>query len=289
MTALAVVAPVDMAALHELISAAKAPLHFLAGGTDMLIAGRSLPEAGVLVDVSRVEGLAGIDMRGRDIRIGAATKVAALADHGGLRAKLPALCQAASQCGSAQIRNRATIGGNIANAAPSADLVPVLLAAEARLVLMQPGGRSRETELAGYAHVPGDLIVKVILPSESLLSHSAFVKLGPRLDLTIARLNLALVADIQKDCFGALRLVAGSIGPEPRRLSLAEAALAGRRLAPPTLRDFISALTSEVDMAIPGRASQSYKRRAVAGIGLDLIACLTGTSPRDRLFEEALE
>ena len=88
--------------------------------------------------------------------------------------------------------------------------------------------------------------------------------------------------------FGAVRLAAGAIGPKPRRLQLAESALEGRSLEPATLRDFLSALAVEVDAAIAGRASQPYKRRAVAGLGLDLIARISGVSPRDQLFEEAL-
>jgi carbon-monoxide dehydrogenase medium subunit len=288
MTALTVVAPADMPALQALMAAHTEPLHFLAGGTDMLVAGRELPAGGVLVDVSRIAGLAGVETQGADIRIGAATTVAALAEHQGLRTRLPALCEAASQCGSVQIRNRATMGGNIANGAPSADLVPVLLAAEARLVLLEPGGRSREVAVADYRRLPGELIVEVILPAGGLRSHSAFAKLGRRRDLTISRLSLALIADMQDGCLGAPRLTAGAIGPWPRRLPLAEAALAGRRLEAATLRDFVAALTAEVDRAIPGRASQLYKRRAIAGVGLDLIAGLTGLGPRDRLFEEAL-
>jgi xanthine dehydrogenase FAD-binding subunit len=288
MTALAVVAPADMATLRALMAASAAPLHFLAGGTDMLVAGRRLPEAGLLVDLSRVCGMAHIDAQGLEVRIGAATTVAALAADRGLGRRIPALCQAAAQCGSAQIRNRATIGGNIANAGPAADLVPVLLVAEARLLLIQPGGLSREVALASYARLPGELIVEVILPS-GFSPNSAFVKLGPRRDLTISRLSLAGVADLQHGRFGAMRLAAGAIGPAPRRLHLAEAALTGRRLEATSLRDFMSALTAEVDNAIPGRVSQPYKRRAIAGLGLDLIARLAGMSPRDRLFEEALE
>ena len=80
-----------------------------------------------------------------------------------------------------------------------------------------------------------------------------------------------------------------AIGTGPRRLPLAEAALSDRCLEASTLRDFLTALTAEVDMAIPGRMSQPWKRRAVTGLGLDLIARFAGTSPRGRLFEDVLE
>ncbi|MCZ8548326.1 FAD binding domain-containing protein [Mesorhizobium qingshengii] len=289
MTALAVVAPVDIAALRATLAAEAGPVRFIAGGTDMLIAGRPLAGTGLLVDLARVAGMAFISTDDADVRIGGATTVAALAADCGLRARIPALCEAAGQCGSVQIRNRATIGGNIANAAPAADLMPVLAAAGTRLALLKNDGTQYEAALCEYLPDSGHLIMEVILPGNALLPCSAFVKLGPRRDLTISRLNLAMLAEFQNSHFGTVRIAAGALGPVPLRMHLADAALGGRKLEPATLREFLSALATEVDAAIPGRNSQIYKRRAVAGLGLDLIAQAVGLSPRDRLFEEAVE
>jgi len=288
MTALAVAAPATMSALCALLAGAGARLHFIAGGTDMLVTGRPLPDEGVLVDLSGVRGMAFIDTRSTDIRIGGATTIAALAGHAGLGARLAALGQAAGQFGSMQIRNRATIGGNVANAAPAADLMPVLLAAHARLLVVEPGGRQREVPLAGHEIRQGELIAEVVLPDGGA-SASAFVKLGLRSDLAIARLSLALVADFERGRFEAVRLAAGAIGAAARRLPLAEEALSGRRLDAAVLRGFVEALAAEVDAAIPGRPSHPWKRRAVAGLGLDLIARFAGMSPRGPMFEEALQ
>lgn len=287
MSRLSVVVPSDIASLRTLLAAAMTPVHFVAGGTDMLIAGRVPTDAGLLVDLSHVADMSIITTEGGHIRIGAATTVAALASHDGLRTRLPALSDAAVQCGSVQIRNRATIGGNIANASPAADLLPVLHAAGALLGLIERNGARSEVALADFAAAPGRLIVEIILPENDILPCSAFVKLGPRRDLTIARLSLALLAELQNGHFGAVRITAGAIGPIPLRLQLAEAALAGRELGAATLRDFLSALTAEVDAAIPGRSSRPYKRRAIAGLGLDLIARIAGLSTADPLFEDA--
>ncbi|TGQ72941.1 MULTISPECIES: FAD binding domain-containing protein [unclassified Mesorhizobium] len=287
MNALAVSAPVDMAELRATLAAEAGPVHFVAGGTDMLIAGRPLPETGLLIDLARVAGMAFISTDGTDVRIGGATTVAALAADCRLRVRIPALCEAAAQCGSVQIRNRATIGGNIANAAPAADLMPVLVAAGTRLALLKHDGTQYEAALCEYLPNSGHLITEVILPERGLLPRSAFVKLGSRQDMTISRLNLALLAEFQSNHFGVVRVAAGALGPVSSRLHRAEVALAGRKLGAATLRDFIAALIDEVDTAIPGRNSQLHKRRAVAGLGLDLIAQAMGLSPRDRLFEEA--
>ncbi len=287
MTALAPARPSDLAALARLM-AGPLPVRFIAGGTDLLLPGRPLQRQGLLVDVSAINGLAGIKAGGGDIEIGGATTVAALAAHAGLAKRFPALGQAAAECGSVQIRNRATLGGNVANAAPAADLVPVLALAEARLRLMMPGGASAEIPLGDFRPEAGGLVVKAVLPGARLLPRSAFAKLGPRRDLTISRLNMAAMGEFSNGRFGALRLVAGSLGPRPIRLGRAGAALAGRRLTSAALRDFMQALSEEVDAAIPGRASRNWKRQAIRGLGLDLIARLCGLSPRDPLFDEAL-
>lgn len=287
MTALASARPSDLAALARLM-AGSLPVHFIAGGTDLLLSGRPLPRQGVLVDLSAINGLTGIKTDGGDIEIGGATTVAALAAHAGLAKRFSALAQAATECGSVQIRNRATLGGNIANAAPAADLTPILALAEARLRLMMPGGASAEIPLGDFRPEAGGLIMEVIFPEAQLLPRSAFAKLGPRRDLTISRLNMAAMGEFSRGRFGALRLVAGSLGPQPIRLGRAGAALTGRPLAPAALRDFMQALSEEVDAAIPGRASWGWKRQAIRGLGLDLIARLCGLSPRDPLFDEAL-
>lgn len=287
MNALAPARPVDVPALAALMTGSE-PIRFIAGGTDMLVSGRQLPPAGRLVDLSAVKGLAGIECSGAEIRIGAATTVAAMEVHEGLAARYSALVQAAAECGSVQIRNRATLGGNIANAAPAADLVPVLTLAGARLKLMMCGGSTVEVALADFRPETGCLITEVILPGAGLLPCSAFAKLGLRRDLTISRINLAAMAEFSDDRFGTVRLVAGALGPRPIRLGRAAAALSDRPLSPALLRDFVDAMSAEVDLAIPGRASREWKRQAIRGLGFDLIARLCGLSSRDPIFDEAL-
>jgi len=276
--------PADMDELAALM-AGPGPVHPVAGATDLLIAGRALPEGGVLVDLSAPPDLRGIGTAAADIRIGAATPVAALETHAGLAERFAALAQAAAACGAVQIRNRATIGGNIANAAPSADLVVPLALTDTRLAVIVPGGHWREIALCDYRPGAGVLIVAVVLPGAGLRPASAFVKLGPRRDLTIARLSLAAMADTGRGRLDDLAVVAGALGPRPIRLERAGAALAGRAPDRASLAGFLDALTAEVDAAIPDRPSRAWKRRAIRGLGLDLVARLMGLSPRDALFD----
>lgn len=288
MSALAIAQPRDLAALAEAMTAAKGALHLIAGGTDMLIAGRDLPEDGLLIDLGRVEELSFIDAEDGAIRIGAGATFSALIRHAGLARRLPGLVQAAASSGSVQIRNRATVGGNIANAAPSADLLPVLMAAEARLAVLDRRGMRTEIALADYRPASDVAILEVRLPAAALLSHSAFAKLGPRRELTIARLSLAALADFDGGRIGVVRLVAGAIAPRPIRLPGVEATLTGQRLDARTLRAFLTALADAVDAAIPGRASRAWKRRAVMGVGLDVLSRLTGRTFGNALLAEVL-
>jgi len=284
MNDLRVFRPSDINALIALMAGPE-PVHPVAGGTDMMVAGQPLPETGVLADLTALPALRGVETGTRDIRIGAATTVAAIESDAGLAARFPALPQAAAECGSVQIRNRATIGGNIANGAASADLLVPLTLAGARLRVIAPGGHMHDMPLADYRPGRGLLIIAVTLPGAALRPQSAFVKLGPRRDLTIARLNMAATGEVAQGGITRLRLTAGALGPRPILLARAAAALEGRRPEPEAGRGFLDALSAEVDNAIAGRASHGWKRQAIRGLGLDLLARLLGRSPRDALFD----
>ncbi len=274
MSGLEAAAPADRAELAALIARERS-VTFIAGGTDLLVAPRALPERGLIVDLSRTRGLAGVDVGDGRLCIGAATTLAALAADANVRVHARALAEAAADSGSVQIRNRATLGGNVATASPASDLTPALALFDASLGLLSRAGE-RRVDYAALELGAGEAIVDIEIALGPRLAHSAFVKLGVRDDLTIARLNLAVEADFDGARFGAVRFVAGAIAARPRRLARVEAALAGRALDAEALGDFGDALVAEVDAAIPGRASLAYKRRAILGLGCDLIARLTG-------------
>lgn len=286
-------APRDLAALMPLVREAS-ELRFIAGGTDLLAQPGALPRAGLLLDISGIAELRGIALANDGLHIGAGTTIADIAESPLIRRHIAALAVAASQCGSVQIRNRATIGGNVANAAAAADLPPMLKCSGAQFTVMARGGQIRRLAFdelmpvtGGTRLAPGDLISNILLPTEELLPRSGFVKLGRRQEMTIARLNLAMQASYDPGSrrFGAVRLVAGAIGPAPVFLARAAAALTGASLSARTVGVFLDALVDEVDRAIPGRASRPYKRRAIIGLGLDLLAQLTGCDAAELPFE----
>ncbi len=276
--------PTSLAELVEVMHS-EDRLHFIAGGTDLLVSGRALPDAGILVDLTALPALRGIDTTSPEIHIGAATTAAEIACHADLARLYPALVQAAAECGSTQIRNRATLAGNIANAAAAADLIPPLLLAGARVAGLAQGGAECEIALKDYQAGAGMLITAVILPKGGYGPDSAFVKLGPRRDLTIARLNLAATAQVQDRQIVEPRIVAGALAPRPIPLWHAASVLGARGLSADGLRAFLDALGTEVDAAIAGRSSHNWKRQAIRGLGIDLIARLLKLSNRDPLFD----
>jgi len=263
---------------------------FVAGTTDLIIAQENArqitPWPDLIIDVSQTDGLDFIRVTSEAIHIGAATTMTSMAGHNGIQTALPMLAQAAAQVGSVQIRNRATIGGNVASAVPAGDLLPVLKCLDARIDIQRRDG-CRETRGFGDVVVgrgetslaDGDLITAIVLPLKYGGNRiSAFAKIGPREVLTIARLNMAIEADYDPvaNRVNDIRIVAGAIAPVPLRLQPVEAVFMGREVDQTLADAFVNALSVAVDDAIPGRHSQAYKRHAITGLGLDLMQGLFG-------------
>lgn len=283
MTELQFVSPSRLDELQALIDSSCSGIAYIAGGTDLLVTGADMAGKRLLVDLSRLPELALVESRADGIVVGAATTVAELCVNPLVRARVPLLARAAEQCGSLQIRNRATIGGNVANASPAGDLLTALACLDARLHLMGRGARSRVVSVDEFVRGPrqtvleaGELIARIEVPASRSDALYAFAKLGRRREMTVSMLNLAAVARPLAAGNGIvdLRLFAGAIGPRPRRLIEAEAVFEGCEQTPEILRAFLDALVCAVERAIPGRASMAYKRKAVVGLGQDLLSAL---------------
>jgi len=263
-------APTSLKDLDRLL-AGPDPCWLIAGGTDRLIAPGRAPDSGVIVDLTRIAVLGRITHSPGVLHLGAGVTVARLAADPVVLRWAPVLAQAADVFGSVQIRNRATLGGNVANCAAAADLMPALLAADAR-VHLRHAGTPLVLPLAdllarGTALRKAEVITGFDLPLPQTPAQGAFVKLGPRQEPAISRLTLAAAGPA-----GAMRLFAGAIGPVPRRMPASEACLnaGGTCLA--------DALADEVRAANPGRASTDWKARAARALAQDLLALLDGAA-----------
>ena len=280
--------PVDQwlrpASLDEAVAllAANPRARAIAGGTDLVVQLRDgRKTARTLVDLARL-GLAGIAERDGGLEIGACTPMADIAADPLVRQRYPALAEAAGLVGAWLIQNRATLGGNLANASPAADAVPPLMVADALVSLAGPGGR-RTLAVAelflGPGHTAlrgGELIVSVFLPPPPAgRAVERFAKVGPRREQIIAMVSLAGRAVVAADgTLGAVRLALGAVAPTPVRARRAEAFLTGRRPDRETVREAVRLLELDIVPIDDVRAPASYRRIAAAVLlGRFLEAC----------------
>jgi carbon-monoxide dehydrogenase medium subunit len=237
----------------------------VAGGTDLVVGqDRSIR---LLVDVTRL----GLDYIRRDRNgfvIGATSTMAALEDSPKIRALADGiLAAAASTCGSVQIRNMATLGGNLASASPAADTATPLLVLDAMVVMAGPRGRRRvslEKFFTGprKTHLNGALLMEIVIPAlpRGMRAGWSYQKLG-RIQTDIAVVNVAagLGVDRRGRCAWA-RIALGAVGPTPMRAHKAEALLAGQMLTQELLDRVGDAAMQQVRPIGDVRASAEYRR-----------------------------
>jgi len=251
----------------------------LAGGTDVLVDLRSgdIRPAFVL-DVSRLPELKGIASTNGEIRIGAGVTIQEIQAAGILRRFAPALQKATYGFASRQIRNVATIGGNVAHCSPCGDTVPPLLIHEARVVLKSAAGERTlpiEAISAGpykSALPPDEMIVCFLLKPRAGV-FADFQKIGRRKQLAIARASMAVMAEQdEKDRVSFVRVALGACTPTPSRLEAVEQFLEGKALNESVLWQ-AGRMVVEKMIDITGfRPSYVYKEKAVQGLFMRMLS-----------------
>lgn len=207
----------------------------IAGCTDLMVADaverNDLP--GVL-DLTGVPELRGIRRVEGMLEIGSTTTFSEIGESAEVRDLFPALARASRVIGGWQIQNRATLGGNIANASPAGDSLPVLLVLGATVVVVSTGGERRipYTEFhIGYRQTalePGELIDRILLPLPAADAVQAFRKVGTREAQAISKVVVAMLGRVVGGEIADYRLAAGSVAPTPVRLTAVENSIVGR-------------------------------------------------------------
>jgi CO/xanthine dehydrogenase FAD-binding subunit len=251
----------------------------LAGGTDLM---RSMHqdhwEPDLLIDLSGVHELDYVRLEDGTVRIGSTTTFAELQADSLVRRHARCLAEAAGQVGSAQIRNVATVGGNIANASPCADTVTALVALDAEVQTIDGGGRSATRPIAqifvgsGRTSLAADeAITEVSFTALGADHRTAFAKIGSRSTVTVARLSMALVVryDAGAGTVSDVRVALGAVGEAAFRDAALEALLEGRPANAESAHLFAAACMDAVRRAIPGRCSLPYKEHAALGLAYD--------------------
>jgi CO/xanthine dehydrogenase FAD-binding subunit len=209
----------------------------IAGCTDLMVRPpEALHEMNRVLDLLAIPELCGIRTIDGSLEIGATTTFSEIRRSPAVRAVFPALAEAAGWIGGWQIQNRATLGGNMANASPAGDSLPVLLALDATVIAAGVGGL-REIPYAAF-HVgyrktalePGEIVTAVRLPIPPAGTVQAFRKIGTREAQSISKVVVAMAAQVVDGRIADLRLAAGSVAATPVRLRAAEEAV--RRMPP---------------------------------------------------------
>ena len=246
----------------------------IAGGTDLMVAmtGELGAPPARIVDLWRIEAMRGISVEGGSLVLGALTTYADLRRSAICREHLPALVEAAATIGAAQIQNRGTLGGNIANASPAGDTLPVMLAADASFVL---GSLRGEREVAardfwtGYrqtALAPDELLVRIRV-SLAAGREMRFRKVGTRRAQSISKVVIALAWRPGPDGrWSDVRLALGSVAPTPIRAAATEGVLEGAAPTPAVADQAADTLAAELRPIDDVRSTAEYRRVVAARV-----------------------
>lgn len=256
---------------------------FIAGGTDVLVQRRAGQPSDTLVDLSSLaDAPPAVAKHDGVLTLSAVASLSAI--DRALGPELPAVRAAIGCFASVQIRNRATLGGNLANASPAADCVPPLVAAQAVLELRSPSGTRRipiEEFALGPRRTclrPGEWIRTVEVPASGD-GDEGFRKVAGRRALAISVVSLAWRWKRTPD--GRLtdvRLAAGAVAPTVRRCRQTEAALENRRLDASAIANAAETLGGEIFPIDDVRASADYRRTATAGVLIEALSDLLENS-----------
>ena len=172
------------------------------------------------------------------LRIGASVTARELELDARVRSRFPALAESAAMVGSVQVRNLATLGGNLCNAAPSADMAPPLLALDAEAVIAGPSGQRRVPMASFFLGVrrtvlaPGELLLEIVVPAQGAHSGGNYLRHTPRRELDIAVVGVASQVTLAGGKCTTARIALAAVAPVPLRATDAEQALVGQPLTP---------------------------------------------------------
>ena len=276
-----VTSPTDLDGAYAALAAAPAdaPARPIAGGTDLMVAltGELGEPPASVVDLWAIDALRGIAIDGAALVLGALTTYTDIRRSPLCREHVPALVDAAATIGAAQIQNRGTLGGNIANASPAGDTLPVLLAADAVFVLGSGRGE-RDVPAADFwtayrrtALAPDELLLRIRIPLATD-REMRFRKVGTRRAQSISKVVLAAawrsdaVAVVPRGAWRDVRVALGSVAATPIRARATEAVLEGKAPTPETADLAAETLAGELSPIEDVRSTAEYRRLVAARV-----------------------
>lgn len=246
----------------------------IAGGTDVMVDIKYKEEPGCLVNIKKIPGLDGIRENGGSLRIGALATIRDVETSAVVRDKLPVLWESSHQFASLQIRNTATIGGNICRASPSGETLTPLLVLEAKGKLAFADGERTEPFTA-FFQGPGKcsvgskgLLTEIEVPYPAAGSRGVYLKHAVRGAMDIAMVGVAVLItpDASKNSLQDVRIGLGAVAPTPLRATKTEALLRGKSLSGALVKEAAAMAASESSPISDQRSSAEYRRWIVEAL-----------------------
>ena len=244
----------------------------VAGSTDFLVRWRAgFWHPDYVVNIQHIPGLNRVAYSRRNgLRLGSLVTIQTLEQHPAIRQHYPALAAAAASFAGVQVRNLATVGGNICNASPSGDTLPALLAYGAECTLAGPEGR-RQVPLGQLFTGPGqtvlaqdEVLTEIALPPLPPNTGSLYIKHSPRGAMDIATVGVASAVAVDRSgvCTGA-RIALGAVAPTPLQAQAAEEYLLGSKLDAESFQGAAEAAMAQVTPIDDVRGTAQYRREMV--------------------------
>lgn len=252
--------------------------YILAGGTDLII---KFIKDNILdfkiIDISSFSKFRSIENIGDKIKIGSSVTMTEIENSELIKKEVPALATAAYNVGSTQIRNRATIGGNLANAAQCGDTIPVLFAYDADIELLNSSKEIRYVKARAFVTGIGkttlgkdEVITAILIKKSNFIS--GFSKVGSRKSVTISKVNCCgKILLNEEDIIQDAEVYMGAVGVKPVKAELIEKKLIGKTLGISS-GELEESIMEQVESAIPNRSSKHYKKIAAIGLVKDMLA-----------------
>jgi carbon-monoxide dehydrogenase medium subunit len=246
----------------------------IAGGTDVMVDIKYKEEPGCLINIKKIPGMTSIKENGGSLRIGALATIRELETSTTLRDKLPVLWEASHQFASLQIRNTATIGGNICRASPSGETLAPLLVLQATAKCAFADGEKTQPFMS-FFQGPGKsvlgakgLLIEIDVPYPAPGSKSVYLKHAVRGAMDIAMVGVAVLItpDAGKNNMQDVRIGLGAVAPTPVRASKTEALLRGKPLTAALIKEAAAMAGSESSPISDQRSSAEYRRWIVEAL-----------------------
>lgn len=265
--------PSSLAEAYTILSERGGAAKVIAGGTDlMVLMNAHLLETGEFLNIWGIDELRGIEDEGDALRIGALTTYTQLIKSELIKQYAPSLVAASRTIGAIQIQNRGTIGGNIVNASPAGDSLPVLAAYDADVEVGSARGTRRvpfNQFYTGYRRSvlePDELVLAVLLPKLRQGEVDFFWKVGTRRAQAISKTVMACKARVDNQNINSISIAVGSVAPTVVRALQTEGLLTGASISAELIEAARKLIAEEISPITDLRSTEHYRRTVTGNV-----------------------